>query len=97
MQILLPDRLIYRFTTAYNPPSSDALAAISQAHPELRFHLEYDEPMMAFEGHITAEAGRIVELEHHLYDFYQRHQPIPPSRGPGEDHLPKPVPPPRYA
>ena len=31
--------------------------------------------MMSFEGHITAEAGRIVEYEHHLYDFYQRYQP----------------------
>ena len=91
---LLPDRLVYRFNTPYNPPSAGALSAISEAHPALQFHLQYDEPMLAFEGHITPEAGRIVDYEHHLYDFYQRYQPVPLTRGAGEDHLPEPVPPP---
>ena len=58
-----PDTLVYQFTTAWTPFSEQVIAAISEQHPSLEFHLEYEEPDCAFHGSCTAANGQILSSE----------------------------------
>lgn len=54
------ESLTYTFRTAWSPPEPWFLAIVEK-YPLLRFTLEYNEPMMDFEGILEGENGEITE------------------------------------
>ena len=50
----------YHFLTAWSPPKN-FLIKISRDFPELKFRLEYEEPLMGFSGTIMVRKGKIVD------------------------------------
>lgn len=60
------ESLTYNFNTAWSPPEPWFLAIVEK-YPLLRFTLEYNEPMMDFEGIIEGENGEIIEDDNWSY------------------------------
>lgn len=69
--------LTYRFTTPSSPLNQAFMGHLARQFPLLSFHLQYEEPMMAYEGHISASGGDIISAENHRFDFYERYTTCP--------------------
>ena len=69
--------LTYRFTTPWSPLNQAFMGHLAQQFPLLSFHLQYEEPMMSYEGHISASGGEITSTETHRFDFYERYTTSP--------------------
>lgn len=52
--------MTYNFSTAWSPPTP-VIDALAKKFPDLHFHLEYEEPGMAFWGETEWEEGEVVE------------------------------------
>ena len=72
--------LRYTFITAWCPPNREFMAHLSRQFPLLAFHLEYEEPMAGYDGHVTAEGGTITADEHKRFEFEERYTAEPQAR-----------------
>ena len=70
--------LTYWFTTPWAPPNESFIAHIAAAFHELSFYLDFEEPMLAYEGRISAQNGEVKISETHSFDFYERYTTDPP-------------------
>jgi hypothetical protein len=60
VEAYLEQNLCYSFQTAWSPPEP-WFYAIVKKYPQLRFTMEYCEPMMDFEGIMEGEDGETIE------------------------------------
>ena len=54
-------RMEYIFLTAWGPFHDEVLRVMSERFPSLKLALDYEEQGMAFQGHCTAQGGKILE------------------------------------
>jgi hypothetical protein len=57
-----PGQIRMAFSTAWAPPEP-FVEAVSEMFPGLTFHLEHEEPGMAFKGHLTVRDGEVLSQE----------------------------------
>ena len=69
--------LTYRFTTPWTPLNQAFTGHLAQQFPMLSFHLQFEEPMTAYEGHVTASGGEVTSADTRRFDFYERHATSP--------------------
>lgn len=63
------DAFVGDFETAWSPPMS-VIEKLSRLFPDVRIHLAYDEPNMAFQGKYIFDNGEIEEVYHREGDDY---------------------------
>lgn len=68
--------ITYRYLTAWSPFNEQAMTALSQHFPSLHLRVEFLEPLMAFEGHVTAQGGQVLEAHRQDFDFHERYRPV---------------------
>ena len=71
--------LNYEFATAWSPPNQSFMAHVAQQFTQLKLTLEYEEPMMGYEGRITAADGAVTSAENNRFDFNERYTPVNPG------------------
>lgn len=58
-----PATLHYRYQTAWGPFNESAITAMSARFPSLTLHAEFEEPLMAISGRITASGGTLRDSQ----------------------------------
>ena len=55
------EEVSYQFFTAWAPFSEDCMTQVAARFPGLKFHLEYNEPRVGFQGYYVLENGALTD------------------------------------
>ena len=61
--------IIFHYQSVWSPLNKVATTVISEMFPALHIQIEFLEPLMAFEGHITAQYGKVTDSEFRNFDW----------------------------
>ena len=65
--------LSYEFATAWSPPNQAFIKHLAEMFPNLEITLDFEEPMMEYEGRITAANRELTSATNGRFDFYERY------------------------